>query len=1209
MSPCVTRKPGVTLINLATDSAHRLDLSSLSAWETTRFLRTLFATLFVLVAADNAIASRSPETKRSWTSVVAVSQVRTLVPGELLQRHMDAGATHVYELTLAAQQFAEIVVEQKGIDVEVRAFSPDGTLYVLTDNPNGFYGRETVSIAAQISGAYRIEISSDKAYPAGDYELKVEGPRPASASDERRVTAERIFAEAQKFRRDAAEKLSKDEAVETYNLAITKYNEALTIWRELGNLRGQGYALTNTGRVYKILRQPSLAFEHLAQALSCLREADDTSGQAFVLNETGAVHRDFGNVRDALTSYDEALKLRLQLGDRYGQAQLYNNLGLGYSNIGYQPQAVTNLEKASHIWAELGLRDSEMNTLINAAKAHVEMGDVVVALSQYQTVLAYCDAELSNENSSLQKSANFLKPFALDGIGLVYDTWADSGTASDYYKKALELFRARRIKQGDVNQGEADALDNLGMLHAFLGDAAQARDYFREALAIREQLKQPKPWGMTLSNLGYAYTLLGDNEEALKQLTLALAHSRNSSDRRFEAYTLIRIGMAYVALNQPSKALEHYEQALNIQQDPQFEDRRGLAITLDKMGEALALSAQWTEALSRYEQALESWTAVGDEQGRALSLYGFARVERARHNLANARDRAEEAVSIIEKLRNRMTARQLQMTYFGGKQDLYALAIDVRVQLSELATSPTDRATHVEAALSTSEQARARNLLDLLSETRAEPHQGMSPQEVEKNNRLQRQISELTQALFRFRSFGSKESAATAEGMLAAQMKEQDELLASARRASRNANQTRTAQPLAAQEIQKLLDDNTLLLHYSLGEDRGHLWAVTRSAIDHHFLPGRTEVEDAAWEFRKGLTANEPQRDEETRDQYLRRWREAPDQRRGGAVKLSRMLLGPVLGQLGNKRLVIVADGGLQYIPFEALPVPESDLAADRAELTTLLQNNEIVYEPSASTIALLRRAQRSRTSKTVAVIADPVYTKDPARTSTALALEDAGSPARVLPERLTRSLRDIGDNGKSLTLPRLEYSLREANAITSIAPRGSWMKAVGYKASRATVTSPILKQFNIVHFATHGIFNDKNPELSGIVLSLVNELGQSQDGFLTLRDIYDLDLPVHLVVLSACQTGMGRPVRGEGLIGLTRGFMYAGARSVVVSLWRVNDQATAELMKRFYKHMLGKDKLPAAAALRQAQLEMQADKVWHDPYYWAGFILQGDWK
>jgi CHAT domain-containing protein len=167
----------------------------------------------------------------------------------------------------------------------------------------------------------------------------------------------------------------------------------------------------------------------------------------------------------------------------------------------------------------------------------------------------------------------------------------------------------------------------------------------------------------------------------------------------------------------------------------------------------------------------------------------------------------------------------------------------------------------------------------------------------------------------------------------------------------------------------------------------------------------------------------------------------------------------------------------------------------------------------------------------------------------------------------------------------------------------------VGFKASRATVTSPTLKEFNIVHFATHGILNDRNPELSGIVLSMVNERGQPQDGFLTLRDIYELDLPVHLVVLSACQTGVGQLVRGEGLIGLTRGFMYAGAQSVVVSLWRVDDKATAELMKRFYQHMLGKNKLPAAAALRQAQLEMQSQHDWQDSYYWAGFVLQGDWK
>jgi len=167
-------------------------------------------------------------------------------------------------------------------------------------------------------------------------------------------------------------------------------------------------------------------------------------------------------------------------------------------------------------------------------------------------------------------------------------------------------------------------------------------------------------------------------------------------------------------------------------------------------------------------------------------------------------------------------------------------------------------------------------------------------------------------------------------------------------------------------------------------------------------------------------------------------------------------------------------------------------------------------------------------------------------------------------------------------------------------------MIAVGFEANRALATSPILKQFSIVHFATHGILNDKNPELSGLVLSMFNKRGQPQDGYLTLRDIYNLDLPVHLVVVSACETGVGRPVRGEGLIALTRGFMNAGAQSIVVSLWRVEDEETAELMKRFYTHLFSKDKPSPAAALRQAKLEMKDN---YHPYHWAGFVLQGDWK
>jgi CHAT domain-containing protein len=145
-----------------------------------------------------------------------------------------------------------------------------------------------------------------------------------------------------------------------------------------------------------------------------------------------------------------------------------------------------------------------------------------------------------------------------------------------------------------------------------------------------------------------------------------------------------------------------------------------------------------------------------------------------------------------------------------------------------------------------------------------------------------------------------------------------------------------------------------------------------------------------------------------------------------------------------------------------------------------------------------------------------------------------------------------------------------------------------------------------VVHLATHGLLNGQNPELSGVVFSLVDERGNPEDGFLRLADIYNLNLPVNMVVLSACRTGVGQPVKGEGLIGLTRGFIHAGATRVVASLWKVDDEATAELMKRFYTYMLQRN-LPAAEALRRAQLDQMAIRP--EPFYWAGFVLQGEWK
>jgi CHAT domain-containing protein len=430
-----------------------------------------------------------------------------------------------------------------------------------------------------------------------------------------------------------------------------------------------------------------------------------------------------------------------------------------------------------------------------------------------------------------------------------------------------------------------------------------------------------------------------------------------------------------------------------------------------------------------------------------------------------------------------------------------------------------------------------------------------------------------------------------------------------------------------------------LLLEYSLGEDRSYVFAVTPDSLQAFELPKRTEVETAARRVYSLLTARNLTVKGETPLQRQARLAKAQADYPHAAAELSKMVLGPVASQLQNKRLLIVSDGALAYIPFSTLPEPADTDGAISATAEPLVVNHEIVNLPSASVLAVLRQQELGRkpAPNAVAVMADPVFDRSDSRvaatrkmfTASAHAIpqtrggqisankkeatknpsEDPLLEAPTSAGLLTRSATDIGlsRNGE-LSLPRLRFTRKEADEIMAVTPAGMGKKAVDFDATRAMATSPELSQYRIVHFATHGLLDSAHPELSGLVFSMVDKTGRPQNGFLELQDIYNLNLPADLVVLSACETGLGKEISGEGLVGLTRGFMYAGASRVVASLWRVSDVGTAELMGAFYAAM-EKDGLPPAAALRAAQIKLWKQKRWSDPYYWAAFQIQGEWK
>jgi CHAT domain-containing protein len=401
------------------------------------------------------------------------------------------------------------------------------------------------------------------------------------------------------------------------------------------------------------------------------------------------------------------------------------------------------------------------------------------------------------------------------------------------------------------------------------------------------------------------------------------------------------------------------------------------------------------------------------------------------------------------------------------------------------------------------------------------------------------------------------------------------------------------------------------------------VWAVTKNTLSVHELPNRTDIEKLARNIYELLVTPLQHVQDETVAQTSSHYSKSGLQLIEKSAELSQMMLGPVADVLQNRRLLIVSDGALRYIPFAALPVPRPPTQSNAPRQTRyLILDHEVVSLPSASILRELRRQEMVRQQQPfeVAVFADPVFESSDERVSRNAQFDKPGQPKQAarnlalkaknpLDDRLTRAISNFEINrGNGFHLKRLLYTRREAAAIMSVFPNGRAMQALDFQANRKSAMSAAMSRYRIIHFATHALLNNDHPELSGLVLSLVDKMGQPQDGFLQLEDIYNLHLPADLVVLSACDTALGQEIKGEGLIGLTRGFMYAGAMRVVASLWSVDDSGTSELMTRFYKTM-ERDNLPPASALRAAQIQMLRQQRWKSPFYWAAFQIHGDWR
>ncbi|MBI3949049.1 MAG: CHAT domain-containing protein [Acidobacteria bacterium] len=854
-------------------------------------------------------------------------------------------------------------------------------------------------------------------------------------------------------------------------------------------------------------------------------------------------------------------------------------------------KANEKFEEALTLWRAVGFRAGETGTLNNLGIVNYSLGENQKALEYWGQLLLFRRAE-GNRGAEAD---------TLDNIGLVYYYMGEYQRALDCFSQALSVWRAMGSRWA-----ESYSLNSIGGTYYALGQYEKSLDYHNQALQLRRALGDRFGEAGTLNLMGRVHLSVGEKEKALEYYEQALRLGRAIGNRVREADALRGIGKVHQGLGEVQKALEYYDQALPLARARG--DRRGEASTLTSIGEAYYSLGEYEKALSYYGEALPLCRAMADRSVEAVALAGIARVERARGNLTEARAQIEAALTIIESLRSSVASQELRTSYFASKGNHYGFYTDLLMRLHQRQPS----AGHEAVALQASERARARSLLETLAEARANIGQSVDPSLLERERTLQQQLNAKEQRRMQLLSGKHTEEQATvAEKEVRELLTQYQEVQAQIRVKSPRYAALTQPQPLSLREIQQqVLDDDTLLLEYALGEGRSFLWAVTPSSITSYELPKRKEIEDAAQRvYNMFLTEEDVIKPEPV-------------------LALSRMLLGPVADQLGKKRLVIVADGALQYLPFAALPAPgvrsqksevRSETPHHASRIThheLLIVDHEIIALPSASVLVVLRKelAGRAPAAKRVAVLADPVFQNDDLRVKTRdprLKTQDHSSnPQSTIrnPQSEEPAVLRSGRETGMLRFDRLPLSRIEANEIAALAPKGQQLKALDFQANRATATSPELSRYRIVHFATHGLLNNVHPELSGVVLSLVDEQGQPQDGFLRLHEIYNLSLGADLVVLSACQTALGKEMKGEGLVGLSRGFMYAGAPRVVASLWKVDDEATAELMKRFYRGML-KESLRPAPALRAAQISMRQVKRWRSPRFWAGFVLQGEWQ
>ncbi len=1079
--------------------------------------------------------------------------VAGVAPGATVSRAATVGETQHFSIALAAGELFEVRADERGADLALVLYGPGGVRLAGMDGPLGGQGAEILSWVAEKAGDYRLEAHVLAASAGASLRLSMAARHPATAAELRRIAVQSAFARAsERLERDDAS--AKAEALALFEAALAAASAAGERWLEARALLAVGWLESETGR-------PEAAMGHLEESACLWQELGETRFAARALDQAGYATQAIGRHRDGAGFHRHAAALWRSAGALAESATALVYAGYCTAFDSDYAGAIPELEEAARLAQEIGEKGKAANALTDLGLALRGNGELRAALASFAVARPFAEAAGADYRAlAAELHAN---------RGNVLADLGELEGALDEYQLAVEGYRAAGSKRG-----EGQALSYIGAAWALLGDQGKALAAFEPALEALRSIGHSYQ-SLVLHRMGSAHHKLRDLDAAAGDFTAALEIWRANHHRWGEAMTLAELGAVEVERGRSATGAELLAQGLALSRAAH--DRPRQAMALDLLAEIQRRQGDAAAAATSSREAAALWVELGNPRRQASSLAGLARAERAAGKLTEARIHVEEALAILERLRRNFYSDELRATYLASVRDFYELYLDLLLELERR----EPQAGHARAALAASEESRARVLLDLLARSGIDPSADLEPALLEGRAASAAAISTTQSALLAARSRAAPLSPRLAEleQELARLESERDRLEGQIRRASSAYAELTLPVPLAAAEIQALVPADAALLEYFLGEERSYLIVATRQTVHAFPLAPEREIAPAVSELRSAL--------------------ERPG-RRGFAALLAhshnlyRTLIAPAAAELaGARRWLVAPDGALYGLPFEALLVrpPAADLTASQPFLA---REREVTYVPSASVLARLEEPSSVTSpvdSPALLAFGDPDY-GDTERGEATLGTGPLGDLVRA-----------AGETAGGWALHRLPATGGEVAGIAGLFPHQATRIFLRREASEENVKRAVAAvQARRWHFAAHTLVSDERPQDSGLVLAL--DADPAEDGLLQVSEIFALHMPSDLVVLSACETALGPRIRGEGVLGLSRAFLFAGARSLLASLWQVEDRSTAELMLAFYEHLQsGSD---PGTALREAKLELLARPRTAHPFYWAPFILTG---